>query len=93
MERRKDNKGRILQKGESQRSDLTYMFRYNDLDGKRKCIYARTLDELRKKEKEISKNLHLISLVLIHSFYITFLIIKFSFASFFAIFDRTSLMP
>lgn len=59
MERRKDNKGRVLQKGESQRSDLTYMFRYNDLDGKRKCIYARTLDELRKKEKEISKNLDL----------------------------------
>ena len=56
MERRKDNKGRVLQKGESQRSDLTYMYRYNDLDGKRKCIYGKTLDELRKKEKEISKN-------------------------------------
>lgn len=59
MERRKDNKGRVLQKGESQRSDLTYMYRYNDLDGKRKCIYGKTLDELRKKEKEISKNLDL----------------------------------
>lgn len=59
MERRKDNKGRVLQKGESQRSDLTYMYRYNDLDGKRKCIYGKTLDELRKKEKEVSKNLDL----------------------------------
>lgn len=59
MERRKDNKGRVLQKGESQRSDLTYMFRYNDLDGNRKCIYAKTLDELRKKEKEINKDLDL----------------------------------
>lgn len=59
MERRKDNKGRVLVKGESQRKDLTYMFRYNDLDGNRKCVYAKTLDELRKKEKEISKNLDL----------------------------------
>lgn len=59
MERRKDNKGRVLQKGESQRSDLTYMYRYNDLDGKRKCIYGKTLDELRKKEKELNKNLDL----------------------------------
>lgn len=59
MERRKDNRGRVLQKGESQRSDLTYMYRYNDLDGNRKCIYAKTLDELRKKEKELNKNLDL----------------------------------
>lgn len=59
MERRKDHKGRVLQKGESQRKDLTYMFRYNDLSGDRKCIYAKTLDELRKKEAEISKNLEL----------------------------------
>ena len=54
MQRRKDNKGRVLQKGESQRSDLTFMYRYNDLDGKRKCIYGKTLDELRKKEKELN---------------------------------------
>lgn len=59
MERRKDNKGRVLQKGESQRSDSTYMYRYNDLDGNRKCIYGKTLDELRKKEKEISNSLNL----------------------------------
>ena len=59
MERRKDHKGRVLRKGESQRKDLTYMFRYNDLSGDRKCIYAKTLDELRKKEAEISKDLEL----------------------------------
>lgn len=59
MERRKDQKGRVLRSGESQRKDLTYMFRYRDLDNKRKCIYANTLDDLRKKEKEISKNLEL----------------------------------
>lgn len=59
MERRKDHKGRVLIKGESQRKDLTYMFRYKDLDGERKSVYARTLDELRKKEVEIDKNLNL----------------------------------
>jgi len=59
MERRKDHKGRVLRKGESQRKDLTYMFRYNDLSGARKCIYAKTLDELRKKEVEINNNLSL----------------------------------
>ena len=56
MERRKDNKGRVLKTGESQRKDLTYMYRYKDLSGERKCIYAKTLDELRKKEAEINKN-------------------------------------
>ena len=59
MERRKDNKGRVLQKGESQRKDLTYMYRYKDLDGKRVSIYAKTLNELRKKEKELNKDLEL----------------------------------
>ena len=59
MERRKDNKGRVLRNGESQRKDLTYMYRYNDLDKKRKCVYARTLDELRKKELEIEEDLKL----------------------------------
>ncbi len=59
MERRKDHKGRVLRKGESQRKDFTYMFRYKDLSGARKCIYAKTLDELRKKEVEINNDLNL----------------------------------
>lgn len=59
MERRKDHKGRVLRKGESQRKDLTYMFRYKDLYNERKCVYAKTLDELRKKEVEINKDLDL----------------------------------
>lgn len=57
MERRKDNKGRVLRKGENQRADGTYMYRYQNLDGKRKCVYGKTLDILRKKEAEINKNL------------------------------------
>lgn len=59
MERRKDNKGRVLRTGESQRKDLTYMFRYNDPSGKRKYVYAKTLSDLRKKESKINTNLQL----------------------------------
>lgn len=56
MQRRKDNKGRVLNKGESQRKDGTYMYRYNDINKERKSVYARTLNDLRKKEAEINKN-------------------------------------
>ena len=49
--KRKDSKGRVLRQGESQRKDGTYQFRYTDHRGKRKCLYARTLEELRDKEE------------------------------------------
>ena len=39
---RKDNKGKVLRKGESQRKDGTYMFRFTDECKKRKSIYAKT---------------------------------------------------
>lgn len=52
--KRRDKNGRILKTGESQRKDLTYMFRYNE-NGERKCVYAKTLQELRSKEEEIEK--------------------------------------
>ncbi|MCC2253567.1 site-specific integrase [Ruminococcus sp. CLA-AA-H200] len=59
MERRKDNRGRVLRAGESQRKDLTYMYRYTDPSGKRKYVYAKTLSDLRKKETDINKDLQL----------------------------------
>ena len=55
--KRKDKKGRILRDGESQRKDLRYDYRYTDPWGKRRSVYADTLDELRKKEREIKKTL------------------------------------
>ena len=58
-EKRKDHKGRLLKAGESQRSDQTYMYRYNDSRGKRLYVYAKTLDELRQKEQDIDKALAL----------------------------------
>lgn len=56
--KRTDNKGRILRTGEMQRSeDQRYIYRYNDLSGKRKTVYALTLAELREKEKKIERDL------------------------------------
>lgn len=56
-EKRRDNKGRILKTGESQRKDLTYQYRYVDLAGKRVSVYAPTLNDLRAKEKDIQAQL------------------------------------
>ena len=56
-EKRRDNKGRILRTGESQRKDLIYQYRYTDIRGKRRTIYSSNLSELRKKEAEILKHL------------------------------------
>ena len=53
--RRKDNKGRVLRKGEGQRKDNTYDYRYIDVFWKRRSVYAATLKELREKEAEVEK--------------------------------------
>ena len=46
---RKDNKGRALRKGESQRTeDMRYMYTYTDPYGKRRYIYANDLRTLRE---------------------------------------------
>lgn len=52
---RKDSKGRNLKEGESQRKDGSFMYRWTDSFGKRRCIYAPDLNSLRQKEKEILK--------------------------------------
>lgn len=53
---RKDNKGRVLKRGECQRKDLSYMYSYTDPFGKRKCIYAQDLKTLREKEETLLKD-------------------------------------
>lgn len=56
--KRTDNKGRVLRTGEMQRSeDNRYLYRYVDLSGKKRTIYATTLVELREKEKQIERDL------------------------------------
>lgn len=55
--KRKDHKGRLLRTGESQRGDLIYQYRYTDLCGKRRSIYDSDLQGLRRKEKELQRQL------------------------------------
>ena len=45
--KQKDESRVVLRKGESQRSDGTYQFRWTDSNHKRFCVYAKTLDKLR----------------------------------------------
>lgn len=54
---RRDNKGRILRTGESQRNDGRYDYRYTDsVTGKRKTVYSADLAKLREKEKKIQRS-------------------------------------
>ncbi len=54
--KRKDNKGRVLKEGESQRANGTYEYKYRDIFNNRRSIYAKTLEELREKENDILRN-------------------------------------
>ena len=69
-EKRRDNKGRILRTGESQRTDGRYLYKYIDGSGTPQCVYAwklvptdktpagkRDKPSLRELEKEIQKDL------------------------------------
>ncbi len=53
MSRRKDNKGRVLRTGESQRKDLIYQYRYTDALGNRKCIYSQKRISLTEKQQKV----------------------------------------
>lgn len=54
---RKDNKGRALRKGETQRkSDMTYIYTYTDPNKKRRYIYAKDLPTLREKEDKLKRD-------------------------------------
>ena len=50
IERRKDNKNRVLKEGEYQRTCGTYEYKWRDKRGNRHSISAVTLEELREKE-------------------------------------------
>lgn len=56
IERRKDNKNRVLKEGEYQRSNGTFEYKWRDKRGKRHSIYAKTLDELREKEIDVLRD-------------------------------------
>lgn len=69
-EKRRDNKGRILKTGESQRKDGRYLYKYVDALGETQCVYSwklvptdsvpkgkRDCISLREKEQEIRKDI------------------------------------
>ena len=56
IERRKDNKNRVLKEGEYQRSSGTYEFKWRDKRGGRHSISAVTLEKLREKELDVLRD-------------------------------------
>jgi integrase len=66
--KRRDKNRIVLKTGESYReSDKRYVYRWTDRIGGRHSVYAKTLDELREKEKEIAKDVSDGMLVTSHS--------------------------
>ena len=70
MNKRRDNKGRILHFGEYQMPDGRYRFKYTDTFGKSVCVYSNRLDlhdpfppgkkrtpSLREMEKQVQADL------------------------------------
>jgi hypothetical protein len=54
---RKNNKGRVLRKGETQRScDGKYVYTYTDPEGKRRSIYSKDIMELRRRGEQLVKD-------------------------------------
>ena len=56
VERRKDNKNRVLKEGEYQRTNGSFEYKWRDKRGKRHSIYSKTLEELRDKEIDVLRD-------------------------------------
>ena len=56
--KRYDSKRRLLKKGEYEKADGHYIYRWTDGKGKRHSVTAPTLEELRRKEEQIQVNKH-----------------------------------
>ena len=56
-QKRKDKSRVVLRKGEMQRANGTYHYTWMDKNKKRRYVYAKTLTELREKEKQIEKDI------------------------------------
>lgn len=54
---RKDTKGYVLRTGECQRADGRYSYSYTDAESTRHTVYAKTLADLRKKERKIIRDI------------------------------------
>lgn len=56
MAKRYDKKHRLLRTGETERADGYYVYRWTSRNGKRHSITASTLEELRKKEETVNRD-------------------------------------
>ena len=56
VERRKDNKNRVLKEGEYQRANGSYEYKWRDKLRERHSIYGKTLEELREKELDVLRD-------------------------------------
>ena len=56
-EKRRDNRGRILRNGESQRQDGRYAYKYKDLNGDTKFVYSWRLEKTTAHRPERQENL------------------------------------
>lgn len=54
---RKDSRGYALRTGETQRKDGRYSFSYTNREGRRKVVYAKTLVDLRQREKQVARDI------------------------------------
>ena len=52
-----DKNGRVLKTGENQRKNGTYEYRYSDVRGKVRSVYGKTLEDLRRKEETIQRDI------------------------------------
>lgn len=55
-EKRRNNKKKLLKEGEYQRPNGTYEYKWRDRRGTRHSVYAKTLEELRKKELDVLRD-------------------------------------
>ena len=56
IKRRKDSNNRVLKSGETERKSGGYQYRWESGDRKRHYVYAKTLDQLRMREKQIERD-------------------------------------
>ena len=56
--RRLDSHRIALKKGECQRANGTYYYRYTTRDGKTHSVYAKTLEDLREKEAKLTVDMY-----------------------------------
>lgn len=74
-EKRKDKRGRVLRTGESQRHDLTYQYRYKNLQKKWQYVYVPMTDDVYRSLQWILEHRHRVQTEMIVDGYTGFLML------------------